>query len=194
MQPHDTRTRCEWATTGDPLYIAYHDSEWGVPVHEDRLLLEMLILGGAQAGLSWATILKKRDQYRRAFDHFDAQKIASYGDRKITELLGNPGIIRNRQKIQAAIRNARGFLAIQEAYGSFHTYIWRFVDGVPQINRWRSMRELPATSPESEAMSKDLKKHGFSFVGPTICYAFMQSVGMVNDHTVDCFRYQELCL
>ncbi len=182
--------RCAWATT--ELMIRYHDDEWGVPVHEDGLLFEFLILEGAQAGLSWETILKKREAYREAFDGFDAETIAKYGQRKVRRLLTNPGIVRNRLKIAAAIRNAKAFLAIQEEFGSFDAYIWRFVDGRPKVNAWRSSKQVPALTPQSDGMSKQLKKRGFKFVGSTICYAFMQAVGMVNDHTVQCFRHGEL--
>jgi DNA-3-methyladenine glycosylase I len=174
------KTRCQWAGT-DPLYVAYHDLEWGVPVHDDRLLFEFLVLEGAQAGLSWSTILKKRDAYRAAFDHA-----------KVAELLANPGIVRNRAKIVSAIRNARAFLLVQQEFGSFDAYMWQFVGGRARQNSWRSLSEIPASTPESEAMSKDLRKRGFNFVGPTICYAHMQATGMVNDHTVDCFRHAEL--
>jgi DNA-3-methyladenine glycosylase I len=183
--------RCAWSTS-DPLYITYHDREWGVPVHDDRLLFEFLILEGAQAGLSWITILRKRENYRQAFDRFDPQKIASYGDEKILKLLNNPGIIRNRLKINSAISNARAFLAVQEEFGSFDSYIWRFVGGKPIQNTWTEMAQIPAKSAEAEALSKDLIRRGFKFVGPTICYAHMQATGMVNDHTIDCFRYQEV--
>ena len=183
--------RCEWAGT-DPLYVAYHDSEWGVPVHDDRRLFESLVLDGAQAGLSWITILKKRENYRAAFDGFDVNKIAGYDDARIEALLADPGIVRNRLKVTAAIGNARAFLRIQKAFGSFNEYIWRFVGGKPVKNTWQHMAQIPTATPESEAMSKDLKRRGFSFVGPTICYAFMQAVGMVNDHTVECFRYDEV--
>ena len=183
--------RCEWGTSST-LYIEYHDKEWGVPVHDERMLFEFLILEGAQAGLSWSTILNKRQAYIQAFDHFEPSKVASYEDTKVQQLLGNPGIVRNRLKIQAAIQNARSFLKVQEQYGSFNTYIWQFVDGKPVQNSWKSLREIPATTKESHAMSKDLKKRGFTFVGSTICYAFMQAVGMVNDHIVDCFRWQEV--
>ena len=183
--------RCEWGTSS-ALYIDYHDSEWGVPVHDDRLLFEFLILEGAQAGLSWSTILNKRQAYIQAFDKFEAAKVASYDDAKIKALLANAGIVRNRLKIQAAIQNARSFLAVQDQFGSFDTYIWQFVDGKPIQNSWKSLQEIPATTPESDAMSKELKKRGFTFVGSTICYAFMQAVGMVNDHIVDCFRWQEV--
>jgi DNA-3-methyladenine glycosylase I len=184
-------TRCAWGT-GLPEYIQYHDREWGVPVHDDRTLFEFLILEGAQAGLSWSTILKKRENYRVAFDHFDPHKVAQYGEGKVVELLSNPGIVRNKLKIAAAIQNAKSFLAIQEEFGSFDAYIWRFVGGNPRQNAWGSLAQIPAKTSESDAMSKDLKQRGFKFVGSTICYAFMQAVGMVNDHTVDCFRYREL--
>jgi DNA-3-methyladenine glycosylase I len=185
------KQRCPWAGT-DPLYVAYHDTEWGRPVHDDRKLFEFLILEGAQAGLSWLTILRKRENYREAFDHFDPRKVATYDARNVEELLRNPGIIRNRRKVEAAVGNARAFLAVQEEFGSFDRYIWRFVGGHPVRNAWRSVEEIPASTPESVAMSKDLKRRGFGFVGPTVCYAFMQAVGMVNDHTVECFRYREL--
>lgn len=184
-------TRCQWAGT-DPLYVAYHDLEWGVPVHDDRLLFEFLVLEGAQAGLSWATILKKRAAYRAAFDGFDPAIVAAYDDAKVAELLANPGIVRNRAKIASAIGNARAFLAVQQEFGSFDAYIWQFVDGRPRQNSWRSLAEIPASTPESEAMSKDLRKRGFIFVGSTICYAHMQATGMVNDHLVDCFRYADV--
>jgi DNA-3-methyladenine glycosylase I len=184
-------TRCSWSTT-DPLYIDYHDREWGVPVHDDRTLFEMLILEGAQAGLSWITILRKRDNYRAAFDNFDAEKVAVYGERTVAELLANAGIVRNRLKIAAAIQNARSFLAVRNECGSFDAYIWRFVDGTPKVNAWKTLTEIPAKTAESDAMSKDLARRGFKFVGSTICYAFMQAVGMVNDHTIDCFRYAEI--
>jgi DNA-3-methyladenine glycosylase I len=187
----ENRQRCGWSTS-DPLYITYHDQEWGVPVHDDRLLFEFLILEGAQAGLSWITILRKRENYRQAFNQFDPQKVARFDDKKILELLNNPGIIRNRAKINAAIGNARAFLAIQEEFGSFDTYVWRFVGGKPLQNTWTEMAQIPAKSAEAEALSKDLVRRGFKFVGPTICYAHMQATGMVNDHTVDCFRYQEV--
>jgi DNA-3-methyladenine glycosylase I len=183
--------RCAWAGT-DPLYVAYHDDEWGAPVHDDRTLFEFLILEGAQAGLSWSTILKKRDNYRRAFDHFDARKIAHYDARKIARLLADPGIVRNRRKIEAAIQNARAFLAVQREFGSFDAYLWQFVSGRPKRNAWQTLDQIPAQTPESVAMSKDLVKRGFRFVGPTICYALMQAVGMVNDHVESCFRYKEV--
>lgn len=184
-------TRCHWAGS-DPLYVAYHDLEWGVPVHDDRTLFEFLILEGAQAGLSWSTILKKRDTYRAAFDGFDPARVAAYDDAKVAELLANPGIVRNRLKVHAAIRNAKAFLAVQAEFGSFDASIWQFVDGRPKQNAWHTLAEIPAETLESGAMSKNLVRRGFTFVGPTICYAFMQAVGMVNDHTVDCFRYREL--
>lgn len=184
-------TRCEWVNS-DPLYLAYHDEEWGVPVHDEQRLFEMLILEGAQAGLSWLTILRKRENYRQAFDHFQAEKVAGYDDRKVAELLANPGIVRNRLKVNAAIKNAGAFLAVQEEFGSFDTYIWQFVEGQPKQNAWHSLAEIPARTPESEAMSKDLQKRGFKFVGPTICYAYMQAIGMVNDHTIACFRYEQV--
>lgn len=182
--------RCPWAK-GDQ-YVDYHDREWGVPVHDDRLLFEFLILEGAQAGLSWITILKKRENYRIAFDQFDPEIVAKYGKRKQKSLLANAGIVRNRLKIEAAIQNAKAFLAVQEDCGSFDEYIWDFIGGEPKQNAWKSMKAVPAQTPESDAMSKDLKRRGFKFVGSTICYAFMQAVGMVNDHLVDCFRHTEL--
>ena len=183
--------RCSWAGT-DPVYIDYHDKEWGVPVHDERILFEMLILDGAQAGLSWITILKKRDNYRAAFDNFDARKMARYGERKVQALLNDAGIVRNRLKISAAIHNAKMLLKLQEQQGSLDEYLWRFVDGKPIINARRSVKEIPPRTPLSDAISRDLKRHGFKFVGSTICYAFMQAMGMVNDQTVDCFRYAEL--
>ncbi|MCB0090443.1 MAG: DNA-3-methyladenine glycosylase I [Caldilineaceae bacterium] len=183
-----TITRCAWAGS-DPLYVQYHDEEWGIPAHDDRHLFEMLNLEGAQAGLSWITILRKRENYRAAFDHFDAQKIVQYDDAKIAALLQNPGIVRNKLKVNGVVKNARAFLAIQEEFGSFNAFIWRFVDGAPIVNHWQTLAQVPAQTVEAQAMSKDLKKRGFTFVGPTICYAFMQACGMVNDHTVNCFRY-----
>jgi DNA-3-methyladenine glycosylase I len=185
-----TLTRCWWAGS-DPLYVRYHDEEWGVPVHDDRRLFEMLCLEGAQAGLSWSTILNKRANYRAAFDDFDPGKVAAYDEGKIAALLQDPGIVRNRLKVNAFVRNARAFLQIQEAFGSFDAYIWQFVGGKPLVNAWQGMQDIPSKTPEAEAMSEDLKKRSFTFVGPTICYAFMQAVGMVNDHTVDCFRHAE---
>ena len=183
--------RCDWAN-GSDLLQSYHDHEWGVEVHDDRTLFEFLILEGAQAGLSWSTILRKREAYRKAFDHFDARKVAGYSEKTVARLLANPDIIRNRLKINAAITNAGAFLQVQKEFGSFDRYIWQFVDGKPIRNAWQTMTDVPASTPESIAMSKDLQKRGFKFVGPTICYAFMQAVGMVNDHVVDCFRYREL--
>jgi len=180
--------RCSWPKS--ELDVAYHDTEWGVPVHDDRLLFEMLILEGAQAGLSWSTILKKRENYRRAFDGFDAHRIAKYDARKVRALLADAGIVRNRLKIAATIQNARAFLAVQQEFGSFDSYLWQFVGGKPMQTRRRSLKDVPARTTESDAMSKNLRKRGFKFVGSTICYAFMQAVGMVNDHTVDCFRHR----
>lgn len=185
-----TKTRCPWGDS-DPLYVEYHDREWGTPLHDDRRLFEMLILEGAQAGLSWLTILRKRDNFRRAFDNFHAAKIARYGDRKIAALLADPGIIRNRLKILAAIHNAEAFLELQKEFGSFDAYIWRFIGRRPKVNRWKTLKQIPARTDESDAMSRDLRTRGFSFVGSTICYAFMQATGMVNDHVVSCFRYRE---
>ena len=182
--------RCPWPKT--ELDIAYHDKEWGVPVHDDRLLFEFLILEGAQAGLSWSTILKKRENYRRAFDNFDARKITRYDARKQKQLMVNEGIVRNRLKIVATIQNAKAFLEVQKEFGSFDKYIWQFVKGKPIQNRHKSMKDVPARTPESDAMSKDLLKHGFKFVGSTICYAYMQAVGMVNDHTTGCFRHRQV--
>lgn len=185
------KTRCTWAGS-DPDYIRYHDTEWGVPIHDDRLFFEFLILEGVQAGLSWLTVLKKRPNYLQAFDNFDPCKVATYNLRRIEELIANPGIIRNRLKIEAAVQNARSFLDVQQEFGSFDTYIWQFVGGKPLKNNWQSIADIPAQSDASGAMSADLKKRGFKFVGPTICYAFMQATGLVNDHTVDCFRYNEV--
>jgi DNA-3-methyladenine glycosylase I len=176
----------------DPLMVEYHDREWGVPVHDDRKHFEFLVLEGAQAGLSWSIVLRKREGYRKAFSQFDPEKVARYTEKRIQKLASDPGIIRNRMKIAAAVGNARAFLAIQEEYGSFDDYCWRFVDGRPTRNRWKAMREIPATSAESDAFSKDLKRRGFRFVGSTIIYAHMQAVGMVNDHLVDCFRYRQI--
>ncbi|MGB2905718.1 MAG: DNA-3-methyladenine glycosylase I [Candidatus Aminicenantaceae bacterium] len=185
------KKRCEWVPDGS-YCTDYHDREWGVPVHDDGLLFEHLILDAFQAGLSWEIVLRKRENFRMAFDGFDAKKIAAYNSDKIESLLQDAGIIRNRQKIEAAIKSARAFLKVQEEYGSFNTYIWGFVGGKSIQNSWKNLRDLPAKTPESEAMSRDLKKRGFSFVGPTICYAFMQAAGLVNDHTSDCYRYTEL--
>jgi DNA-3-methyladenine glycosylase I len=183
--------RCAWSGT-DPLVVRYHDTEWGVPLHDDRRLFEFLVLESAQAGLSWITILRKRENYRQAFDGFDPQRVAVYDAARIAQLLGNPTIVRNRRKIEAAVRNARVFLEIQDEFGSFDADLWRFVSGRPRVNRWKTIRAVPAETPESQALSKDLIRRGCTFVGPTIAYAFMQAVGMVNDHTLDCFRYAEI--
>ncbi len=187
-----TKTRCGWVGTKNPLMEQYHDREWGLPVHDDRKHFEFLVLEGAQAGLSWAIVLNKREGYRRAFSRFDPLKVARYTGARIRTLVEDPAIIRNRQKIEAAVRNARAFLAVQEEFGCFDAYSWRFVDGRPRVNRWKTTREIPATSPESDALSKDLKARGFSFVGSTVMYAHMQAVGMINDHLVSCFRYREV--
>jgi DNA-3-methyladenine glycosylase I len=184
------QARCRWASS--EVNIPYHDEEWGNPVHDDRTLFEFVILEGAQAGLSWDTVLKKRERYREVFDGFDSRVIAEYDKKKVKALLADPGIIRNRLKVDAAIGNARAFLQVQKEFGSFDAYIWQFVGGKPKQNKWKGHDKLPATSPESDAMSKDLKKRGFRFVGSTICYAFMQATGMVNDHLLECFRYKEL--
>ena len=183
--------RCTWCGS-DPQYIAYHDEDWGVPVYDDRLLFEMLILEGAQAGLSWLTILKKRDNYRKAFHDFDADRIAHYDQQEIDRLMQDAGIVRNRLKIEAAVKNARGFLQVREEFSSFSDYLWRYVDGKQIVNEWKNLSDIPAHTKISNQLSKDLKKRGFNFIGPTICYAFMQSIGMVNDHTTDCFRYREI--
>ena len=183
------KTRCSWAGATDPLMIAYHDGEWGVPSHDDRHFFEMLTLEGAQAGLNWRTILYKRDGYRRAFDNFDAGKVARYDARRVKTLLADPGIVRNRLKVESTIDNAKAFLAVQKEFGSFDAYIWTFVGKKPIVNSWKRLAQIPASTRESDAMSKDLKKRGFRFVGSTICYAFMQATGLVNDHLVDCFRY-----
>lgn len=188
--PKPEPTRCFWAST--PAMIEYHDREWGVPQHDDRVLFEFLILEGAQAGLSWSTILNKREAYRKAFSNFDPARVAKYDAKKVKALLANEGIVRNKLKIAATIQNAKSFIAVQKEFGSFNTYVWEFIGGKPKINKIASMKQLPASTPESEAMSKDLLKRGFRFVGPTICYAFMQAVGMVNDHNTSCFRYPEL--
>jgi len=176
----------------NPLYVKYHDEEWGVPIHDDQLLFEFLILEGMQAGLSWLTILRKRENFRTAFDHFDPRKIARYNEKKIEELMQNSGIIRNRRKIEAAVQNAKAFLEVQAEFGSFDTFTWQFVEGKPLINHWKNLKEIPAKTPLSDTISKELKKRGFKFVGSTIIYAHMQATGMVNDHTVDCFRYKEV--
>ncbi len=183
--------RCEWCGT-DPLYVKYHDKEWGVPVHDDNKHFEMIILDGAQAGLSWLTVLRKRENYRKAFDKFNPKKVAKYDEKKIAELLENPGIIRNKLKVKSAVTNAQAFLKVQKEFGSFDKYIWQFVNYKTIVNKWKSLKELPATSKESDAMSKELKKRGFKFVGSTICYAYMQAAGMVNDHIKSCFRYKEV--
>ena len=183
--------RCDWSVN-HPIYIKYHDKEWGVPVHNDRKLFEMIVLDGAQAGLSWLTILKKRENYRKAFDNFDPKKVAKYDKRKISQLLKNDGIIRNKLKVESSITNAIAFLKVKEEFGTFDKYIWQFVNGKTIVSSWKELKEIPAFTAESDEMSKDLKKRGFKFVGSTICYAFMQAAGLVNDHTVDCFRYKEL--
>ena len=185
------KTRCWWAGD-DPLYVKYHDQEWGVPVQDDRTLFEYLILDGAQAGLSWLTILKKRDNYRRAFDQFDPEIVARYDDAKIGALLQDTGIVRNRMKIRSAVANAQAFIRVRDEFGTFAQYIWGFTDGKTLVNSWENPQDVPAKTPESMAMSRDLKQRGFNFVGPTICYAFMQAAGMVNDHLTDCFRYEEV--
>ncbi|HUH66357.1 MAG TPA: DNA-3-methyladenine glycosylase I [Syntrophales bacterium] len=189
-EQHEDMNRCRWARSD--LLIEYHDREWGLPIHDDRVLFEFLVLEGMQAGLSWETVLKKRPSYRLAFDHFGPARIASYGKPKITELLANPNIIRNRLKIEAAIGNAKAFLAVEKEFGSFDRFVWRFVGGRPKQNRWRRLKDIPAETSESDALSKELRRYGFKFVGPTISYAFMQAVGMVNDHLIDCFRYDEV--
>lgn len=187
------KIRCPWCL-GSDAYIAYHDAEWGMPLHDERMLFELLILEGAQAGLSWSTILNKRDHYRKAFDNFDARKIARYSDKKVARLLADAGIVRNRLKIAAAIQNAKAFLAVQEEFGSFDSYIWRFVGGKPRQHRRSNMKAVPARTPESDAMSADLQRRGFKFVGATICYAYMQATGMVNDHLLGCFRHAQVQL
>lgn len=183
--------RCEWCGT-DPIYVEYHDKEWGVPVHDDQKLFEFIILEGAQAGLSWITILKKREGYRKAFANFDVNKVARFTDKKLEKLLLNPAIVRNKLKVKSAVTNAQAFLKVQEEFGSFDKYVWRFVDGKPLVNKFKGMKDIPAKTDISDIMSKDLKQRGFKFVGSTICYAHMQATGMVNDHTVDCFRYTQL--
>jgi DNA-3-methyladenine glycosylase I len=184
-------TRCDWSL-GHPLMVRYHDTEWGVPAHNDRKLFEFIVLDGAQAGLSWRTILLRREGYRRAFDRFNAEKISRYGAKDVRRLLNDAGIIRNKLKVRSAIINAQQFLRVREEFGTFDRYIWQFVDGQPRINRFRSMKQIPVTSKESDAMSKDMRQRGFTFVGSTICYAFMQAAGLVNDHLVDCFRHREV--
>jgi DNA-3-methyladenine glycosylase I len=188
----DNKKRCRWVPLDNPLYVKYHDEEWGVPIHDDRLLFEFLVLEGMQAGLSWLTILRKRENFRTAFDHFDPREIALYNEKKIEELMQNSGIIRNHLKIAAAVQNAKAFLDVQAEFGSFDTFIWQFVEGKPIVNQWKTLEELPAKTPVSDTISKELKKRGFKFVGSTIIYAHMQATGMVNDHMVDCFRYQEV--
>ncbi|MHA1864158.1 MAG: DNA-3-methyladenine glycosylase I [Candidatus Thorarchaeota archaeon] len=188
----DGKRRCDWVPLDNPLYVKYHDEEWGVPVRDDRMLFEFLLLEGFQAGLSWITILKKRINYRQAFDNFDAKKIARYDEKKIAELMQNSGIVRNRRKIEAAVVNAKSFLEVQKEFGSFDDYIWSFVNGKPVVNKWKKMGEIPANTELSEEISKDLKNRRFKFVGSTIIYAYMQATGMINDHTVDCFRYEEV--
>jgi DNA-3-methyladenine glycosylase I len=187
-----TKHRCPWVDLTKPDYVAYHDKEWGVPVHDDQRIFEFLILEGAQAGLSWYTVLRKREAYRKGFRQFDPKRVARYGKKELTSLLNNPGIIRNQQKIVAAIHNAQRFLEVQEEFGSFDAYIWRFVNGKPIVHKLRRLKDYPATSAESDALSKDLKQRGFKFVGSTICYAHMQATGMINDHVVDCFRRREI--
>ncbi len=184
--------RCGWPSMDVPIYRDYHDREWGVPVHDDALMFEFLVLEGAQAGLNWYIILKKREGYRKAFDGFDPEKVARYGSGRVSRLLDDPGIVRNRRKVESAVKNAKAFLRVQEEFGSFDDYVWRFVGGKPKVNRWRSLKEIPAVTPEATAMSKDLVSRGFGFAGPTICYAHMQATGMVNDHLVGCFRHREL--
>lgn len=191
MSDSDNLVRCAWPL-GHPLMVQYHDTEWGVPLHDDRKLFEFLVLDAAQAGLSWRTVLLKRENYRQAFDNFDAEKVARYTEKRVQKMLANPGIIRNRLKVRSAITNARALLKVRDEFSSFDKYIWQFVGGKPRINRLKSLKEIPATSKESDAMSKDLKARGFNFVGSTICYAFMQAAGMVNDHLVTCFRYHEV--
>ena len=188
----DNQKRCAWVADADPLMVEYHDREWGVPVHNDRKHFEFLVLEAAQAGLSWSTILKRREGYRRAFRDFDPEKVARYTTIEIEKLVQDASIIRNRMKIEAVVKNARQFLTVQDEFGSFDDYAWRFVDGRPIVNRRNDMGDIPATSPQSDAFSKDLKSRGFSFVGSTIIYAHMQAIGMVNDHLVDCFRYREV--
>ena len=184
------KTRCQWADGGNDLYLEYHDTEWGVPVHDDRVHFEFLLLEGAQAGLSWATILNKREGYRKAFADFDPKRIARFTEKRLEKILQDPGIVRNRLKVRSAVTNAKAFLAVQKEFGSFDAYVWEFVGGEPIQNRWKSLEQIPAKTAESDALSKDLKKRGFKFVGSTIIYAHMQAIGMVNDHTVDCFRYK----
>jgi DNA-3-methyladenine glycosylase I len=192
QKANDTKRRCPWVDLGKPDYVEYHDKEWGVPVHDDRMIFEFLTLEGAQAGLSWYTVLRKRDAYRRAFAQFDPRRVARYGKRELASLLNNPGIIRNEQKIVAAINNAQHFLEVQAEFGSFDRYIWRFVNGKPIVHKLRRLKDYPTSSVESDALSKDLKRRGFKFVGSTICYAHMQATGLINDHIVGCFRRREI--
>jgi DNA-3-methyladenine glycosylase I len=189
---NSTNKRCAWARVDDPLLLPYHDREWAVPVHSDSKHFEVLVLSGVQAGLNWSLVLKKREGYRRAFDNFDPDRVARYSEKRVEKLTSDPEIIRNRMKIEGAVRNARAFLKIQDEFGNFDSYCWRFVGGLPKLNHWKATPQIPAASPESETFSKDLKKRGFSFVGPTVVYAYMQAVGMVNDHLVDCFRHREI--
>jgi DNA-3-methyladenine glycosylase I len=186
------RRRCSWVPEEDHLYVSYHDEEWGVPSHDDRHLFELLSLEGSQAGLSWSTILRKREGYLKAFAGFDVAEVARFGDRTVDKLLSDPGIVRNRRKIESVVANARAALGVGEEYGSLDAYLWQFVDGRPKRNRWHAMEQIPSTTPESHAMSKDLKRRGFRFVGPTVCYAFMQAAGLVNDHVTSCFRHREI--
>jgi DNA-3-methyladenine glycosylase I len=187
-----TKSRCSWVPEGNALYVAYHDEEWGVPSHDDRHLFELISLEGAQAGLSWSTILKKREGYRDAFADFDPEKIAEFDDSTVEGLLSNAAIVRNRRKIESVVANAKATAAVNGKFGSLDSYLWQFVDGRPKRNRWRTLEDIPSVSPESQAMSKDLKRRGFRFVGPTVCYAFMQAAGLVNDHVTSCFRYREI--
>jgi DNA-3-methyladenine glycosylase I len=184
--------RCSWVPEGDLLYVAYHDEEWGVPSHDDRHLFELLSLEGAQAGLSWSTILRKREGYRDAFAGFDADRVARFDSRRIERLLSNPGIVRNRMKVESVVANARAVGAVRKEFGTLDAYLWQFVDGRPKGNRWRTLEQIPSATPESQMMSKDLKRRGFRFVGPTVCYAFMQAAGLINDHVTSCFRYREI--
>jgi DNA-3-methyladenine glycosylase I len=187
-----SRRRCEWAAGGDPLFLAYHDEEWGVPSHDDRHLFELLTLEGAQAGLSWATILRKREGYRTAFERFEPKRVARFDRRRIERLLRDPGIVRNRLKVDSTVNNAQRMLDVQDEFGSFDAYVWQFVGGAPIVNRWRKLEDLPSETQESRVMSRDLKRRGFRFIGSTVCYAFMQAAGLVNDHVTSCFRYREL--
>jgi len=188
----DNKKRCQWVPVDNPLYVKYHDEEWGVPIHDDRLLFEFLILEGMQAGLSWLTILRKRENFRIAFDHFHPREVALYNEKKIEELMQNSGIIRNRLKIESAVQNAKAFLDVQAEFGSFDTFIWQFVEKKTIVNQWKTLKDIPPRTPLSDTISKELKKRGFKFVGSTIIYAHMQATGMVNDHTIDCFRYKEV--